>query len=327
MTGRCAVSTFKIPEPDLQIEFYHRLQKIRASYLLDALLAAISGLEIGRIDEELRELVSNSSLQKMAGWGLRGEILFPVPYVLENHPTLLGYYRLLLGFSQKEFYGKRYGFSPFKTMEESGKMTAAHLNSLRQLCQALCRSSEMLAGGIGELSQKSVHELTLLTVGPQLRGGVLNKLGSRATRQVFELIQGLVTNAVVSTGRKSIKLKNAAGRVVRVEFASDPDICIREELPSGNPRNLVAIEIKGGKDNSNIHNRIGEAEKSHQKALKEGFVECWTIVGVTDLNMELARKETPTTDRFYHLDRLIDNTSGEFADFRENLLSRVGISD
>jgi hypothetical protein len=32
----------------------------------------------------------------------------------------------------------------------------------------------------------------------------------------------------------------------------------------------VAVEIKGGKDYSNIHNRIGEAEKSHQKAKKEG---------------------------------------------------------
>jgi hypothetical protein len=89
----------------------------------------------------------------------------------------------------------------------------------------------------------------------------------------------------------------------------------------------VAIEIKGGKDYSNIHKRIGEAEKSHQKARKEGFVECWTIVGISDLNMELAKKESPTTDRFYHLDRLADEISDEFADFRENLLSRVGISD
>jgi hypothetical protein len=321
------VSTFKIPQPDLQIEFYHRLEKIRGTHLLDALLSVVSTLEIPQIDHQLRELVSSSSLQKVAGWGLRGEIVFAVPYILQNQPTILGYYRLLLGFSQKEFYGQRYGFARFKAMEESGRLTSNHLNALRELCQALCGSSELLVAGIRGLSQKPVHELTLLTVGPQLRGGVLNTLGSRATRRVFDLIDSLVTNAVISSSQKSFKLQNAAGRVVRVEFASDPDICIREELPSGRSRNLVAIEIKGGKDYSNIHNRIGEAEKSHQKARKEGFVECWTIVGISDLNMELAKKESPTTDRFYHLDRLADEASEEFDDFRENLLSRVGISD
>ena len=123
-----------------------------------------------------------------------------------------------------------------------------------------------------------------------------------------------------------MEIRNASGRKVRVEFAADPDICIREEFPSGRFRNLVAIEIKGGKDYSNVHNRIGEAEKSHQKAKKEGYVECWTLVGVTDLEMVLARKESPTTDRFYHIDQVIDLSSEEAEDFRENLLARVGIS-
>jgi hypothetical protein len=86
----------------------------------------------------------------------------------------------------------------------------------------------------------------------------------------------------------------------------------------------VAIEIKGGRDHSNIHNRIGEAEKSHQKARKQGYVECWTLVGVADLNMELAERESPTTDRFYHIDRITDEAEEEFEDFRENLLSRLG---
>jgi hypothetical protein len=321
------VSPFKIPEPDLQVEFYHRLEIIRKKYLIEALLAAVSKLEIPRIDQNLRELVSNFALQRVAGWGLRGEIVFAIPYILENEPTLLGYYRLLLGFSQKQFYGGRYGFAPLRPMEDAGRLTSNHLSLMCELCQALCGSAELLIAGIGKLSQPSVHELTLLTVGPQLRGGVLNTLGSRATRQVFELIDSLVTNAVVASSPKSIKLQNAAGRVVRVEFASDPDICIREELPSGRSRNLVAIEIKGGRDYSNIHNRIGEAEKSHQKARQEGFVECWTIVGIADLNIELAKKESPTTDRFYHLERLIDQTSEERVDFRENLLSRLGVSD
>lgn len=319
------MTDFTIPKPDLQIEFFYRLAEIRASFLLDALFAVVSELEIPEIDKELCSLVSGSALQKVAGWGLRGEIIFPVPHVLRNQPRLLGYYRLLLGFSQKQFYGDRYGFASFKRMEDKGSLSANHEDRLRQFCHALCGSAELLIAGTGQLSRDLVHELTLLTLGPQLRGSVLNVFGSRATRRVFELIESMVGSAVVSSSQKWLKLQNAAGRVVRIDFSNDPDICLREELPSGKFRNLVAIEIKGGMDYSNIHNRIGEAEKSHQKARKDGYVECWTMVGVVDLNVELARKESPSTDRFYLIDRISDGESEEFEDFRENLLSRLGI--
>ena len=319
------MTSFRVPEPDLQIEFHRKVEAIRETWLIDALLSTVSRLEIPQIDRELAEFVSPPSMREVAGWGLRGEILFAVPCVLESNPALLGYYRLLLGFSQKQFYGDRYGISPFKGMEDTGRLSAASRADLNELCQTLCRSAELLVEGTGELSRQAVHELTLLTLGPQLRGGALNRLGSRATRRVFDLISSLTAPAIVASRQRSIEMRNAAGRTVRVEFASDPDICIREQLPSGKFRNLVAIEIKGGRDCSNVHNRIGEAEKSHQKARKDGYVECWAIVEVRDLDLALARRESPTTDRFYHLERIVDETSGEFEDFRENLLSRVGI--
>ena len=319
------MSPFCVPEPDLQIEFHRRLGVLRESVLMDALLSTVSRLEISRIDRELAEFAAPAALQEVAGWGLRGEILFAVPYVLESRPSLLGYYRLLLGFSQKQFYGDRYGFGPFKSMEDAGHLSTGNRAALEELSRMLCLSAQLLLEGTGRLSQLSVHELTLLTLGPQLRGGAPNRLGSRATRRVFDLISSLTEPAIIVSRQRSIEMRNAAGRSVRVEFASDPDICIREELPSGRFRNLVAIEIKGGRDYSNVHNRIGEAEKSHQKARKDGYVECWTIVGVRDLDLGLARRESPTTDRFYHLDRIADESSEEFEDFRENLLSRVGI--
>ncbi len=320
------MSQFKIPKPDLQITFYHRLREIRKTYLLDALLYVVAKLEIPTIDKELSKFVSKSALQKIAGWGLRGEIVFAVPYILKKSPELLGYYRLLLGFSQKQFYSGQYGFGPFKPMEEKGRLSEHNEVALSNLCRAMCGSAEHLIQGVDQLSQKSVHDLTLLTLGPQLRGGVLNLLGTRATRKVFKLINSIVAPAVVSATDRSIDIQNAAGRAVKVEFASDPDICIREELPSGKFRNLVAIEIKGGRDYSNIHNRIGEAEKSHQKARKEGYVECWTMVGISDLDMRLAKRESPSTDRFYHIEQITDEGTTEFEDFKENLLSRVGIS-
>lgn len=319
------MSQFKIPKPDLQITFFHRLKEIRKTFLLNALLSVVATLQIPKVDAELRNFVSNRSLQKVAGWGLRGEIVFPVPCILHANPKILGYYRLLLGFSQKQFYGAQYGFGPLKAMEDKGLLSASNEAALSDLCKTLCASAEFLVQGVDELSHESVHELTLLTLGPQLRGGALNILGTQATRRVFDLISSIVKSSVVSETDRSLEIENAAGRPVKVEFASDPDICIREELPSGSFRNLVAIEIKGGRDYSNIHNRIGEAEKSHQKAKKQGYVECWTMVGVLDLDMTLARRESPTTDRFYLIERITDKGEPEFEDFRENLLSRVGI--
>jgi hypothetical protein len=258
------VNRLKIPEPDLQISFYHRLQEIRHTCLIDALLSTVAHLKIPKIDRQLGEFVSDAGLQKVAGWGLRGEIIFPIPYVLKENPCLLGYYRLLLGFSQKQFYGDRYGFAGFKSMEEQGKLSSPNTDRIKGLCRALCGSAEILVVGIENLFREMVHELTLLTLGPQLRGSALNVLGHKATRRIFELIQTLLSSGVIAEGERSMEIRNAAGRKVRVEFASNPDICIREQLPSGRFRNLVAIEIKGGKDYSNVHNRIGEAEKSHQ---------------------------------------------------------------
>jgi hypothetical protein len=319
------VRKLRVPEPNLQISFYHRLEEIRRTHLVDALLATVADLQITRIDQQLSDLAPHSGLRKVAGWGLRGELVFAVPCVLAANPRLLGYYRLLLGFSQKQFYGDRYGIAPFKSMEERGQITPVNMPRLNDFCKALCASAEALVENVQHLSKETVHELTLLTLGPQLRGGALNILGYRATRKVFDLISSLLSEEAVAEGERSLEVRNAAGRLVRVEFAADPDICIREKLPSGKFRNLVAIEIKGGRDYSNIHNRIGEAEKSHQKARKEGYVECWTMVGVAQLDMDLARRESPTTDRFYHIDRIVDSSSEEAEDFRENLLSRIGI--
>jgi len=320
------VNNLIIPIPDLQISFYHRLEEIRKTYLLAALRSTVKQLKIAKIDSQLKALVSNDGLQKIAGWGLRGEIIFATPYILEENPKLLGYYRLLLGFSQKQFYGSRYGFGRFKSMEDSGRLTKTNSADMEDFCKILCASAELLLAGIGKLSQVVVHDLTLLTLGPQLRGGALNVLGDKATQKIFKLINSLLSSGIVSETKRSMEVINASGRTIKIEFASDPDICIREQLPSGRFRNLVAIEMKGGRDYSNIHNRIGEAEKSHQKAKYQGYVECWTIVGVTGLDKDKARRESPTTNRFFHLDRIIDPKNEEAEDFRENLLTRVGVS-
>ena len=118
---------------------------------------------------------------------------------------------------------------------------------------------------------------------------------------------------------------SAAGRVYRIEFAPDPDIAIRQVLQDGTYRNRIAIEIKGGTDFSNIHNRLGEAEKSHQKAKGEGYTQFWTVINVSEVELPVWRRETPTTNELFYLEQIADVRSNEHARFREYLISEIGI--
>lgn len=92
-----------LPRPTLQVEFSVSLAAARKAYLLDALSEAIGKLDIPSLDKQLAQLVPHEFIQGLASAGLRAELLFPVPLVFDANPRLLGYYRLLLGFSQKAF--------------------------------------------------------------------------------------------------------------------------------------------------------------------------------------------------------------------------------
>src|SRR5438132_9906409 len=142
----------------------------------------------------------------------------------------------------------------------------------------------------------------------------------------INLGQQIVGHAVQSTTETRLELMNASRRKVIITFSSDPDISIFEEISANKLKNVVAIEIKGGADKSNIWNRLGEAEKSHQSAKQRGFVEFWTIYNVPGLNLTKAREKSPTTNRFYSLLDLSSPGTEGFADFRDRLVSLVGIS-
>jgi len=126
---------FPVLIPTLQIGFYQRLQRAKKNYLLPALFAQVGALEIGVLDKQLLEFAGNDKLAFVARHGLRGELLFPVPYLLSARPALIGYYRLLLGFSQKQFY--RGVFGKFKRMENTGEITDATEALLPSLCRSL----------------------------------------------------------------------------------------------------------------------------------------------------------------------------------------------
>lgn len=141
----------RIPAPELQVDFALALEQIRAAYLQDALRAAVSSLDVRTIDVELAQLAPPSALSDLAARGLRGELLFATPGILRVSPRLLGYYRLVLGFSQKAFYGFP-GVGLFKSMEEKGSLRPGHDASLQPLCLALAPVSAALLTGIGARS-------------------------------------------------------------------------------------------------------------------------------------------------------------------------------
>lgn len=121
-----------------------------------------------------------------------------------------------------------------------------------------------------------------------------------------------------------IRIRNTSGRMVAIRFASDPDIEIVEQMRRGTSRGLVSIEIKGGEDASNIHNRIGEAEKSHQKAKQRGYFEFMTILNVEVDHVKL-KQESPTTSHFFNLAKLSNPLTEEYQQFVELVASIISI--
>jgi hypothetical protein len=69
---------------------------------------------------------------------------------LEKKPTLVGYYRLLLGISQKRFYRKGTDMGPFKSMETRGLFNPKKRPSLERFCTVM---ADNLAELVRQISQ------------------------------------------------------------------------------------------------------------------------------------------------------------------------------
>jgi len=311
-----------IIDPSVQVEFYYKLKELKEKYLFEALRKTISQLDIAIIDRELIEYVESSRLNQLATYGLRGETFFPIPCLLKKNPYLLGYYRLLYGFSQKEMYSKR-GYGRFKRLEERGIIPSALEPEIEILCRSLISSGYNIVSALDHISPEIIRELQLLTIGPQLRGGRNTQVGLTATKDVFNFLKELVKEYTIETTPNLIIIKNNSERLITIQFANDPDICIDEHF-GDEVIHLVAIEIKGGADISNIHNRVGEAEKSHQKAKGEGYSQFWTMIRV-EIDYDTLKKESPSTTKFFHIDKIQEDGSHENKEFKKHFASQLNI--
>ena len=313
------------PTASRQLAFHQLLVAARKTWLMDALGEALAEINPSRIKNELTTFVPEDAQRILAAAGIRDEHVFPTPIILETKPTLLGYYRLLLGVPQKSFYRSATGMSRFRSMERRGVLNASQKEMLPPLCRALGEGlAELVRQMSPGISQRDVAELPLLTLGAQFQGSNNNIIGKQAVLDAFLSIREIVKDHIIEEQETKVVLKNSAGRKVVIALAADPDVRIQEEF-SGKLQNKVAIEIKGGTDNSNAHNRAGEAEKSHQKAKNEGFRDFWTIIATRGLDTEKLKRESPTTNSWFDAAQVLGREGEDWDEFRNRLAGQVGI--
>jgi hypothetical protein len=314
------------PTPSRQLAFHQLLVAARTLWLKDALAAAVRLVDPAALKAELAATVPTDVQQLLAGAGIRDEQVMPTTTVLTAEPRLLGYYRLLLGVPQKSFYSSATGYGHFKKMESHGTLTTKAQAALPILVADMVDAMSELVRQISPaMTPRDVDELPILTLGSQFQGANNNTIGKQATGDVFEAIRDVVAPYVTSETETSLELRNAAGRLVVISLAADPDVRVEETFGETEPRRLLAIEIKGGTDRSNAHNRAGEAEKSHQKAKADGFRDFWTIIALKGLDLHTLRSESPTTSLWFDATQILGRLGPHWDDFVSRFAGEVGI--
>src|SRR4051812_45732932 len=95
---------FTAPTASRQLSFHQMLVAARKTWLIDALSGALNSVDPSVVKSEITKYVPSDVQKLLAASGIRDEYVFPVPSILREKPTLIGYYRLLLGIPQKSFY-------------------------------------------------------------------------------------------------------------------------------------------------------------------------------------------------------------------------------
>jgi len=313
------------PSPARQVQFHQLLVAARKQWFMDALSEALRAIDQRTIKQQIGEYVPDEAQRALAAAGIRDEHVFPVPAVIERMPSLVGYYRLLLGSPQKRFYTGATGMGRFKSMEERGTMTKGTHAMVPDFCRAMAGPLSELVQQIPNITGRDLQELPVLTYGAQLQGSNNTRIGKEAMKNVFMAIGTLVEKYIVEQKEKQYVLKNSSGRMVTVSLASDPDVSVLELMPDNQPHNKVAIEVKGGTDVSNAHNRAGEAEKSHLKAKKKNFRDFWTIISKKSMDMATLQSESQTTTEWFDVTEILARSGPDWDNFRQRLATAIGI--
>lgn len=318
----------KLPAPTKQLQVHQMLLVFRKTVLHDALRAALADVDPVAVAAEMAQYAPADGRKVLASAGIRDEEVFMVPSVLKKAPRLLGYYRLVLGVPQKQFYRADTGVGSFSAMETRGVIPPRVADRIDELCTAM---NEVLGSLVAQLAPtitpEDLAQLPLLVLGVQVDGVLRNTIGATATAGVFDALERVIagTGVVVTRSKdgRRLSLINAAGRIVTVKLASDPDAVIEEKIGT-KTHFKVAIEIKGGTDASNAHNRAGEAEKSHQKVSKKAS-DFWTIISLKGLDIDMIKRESPTTQQWFDVSEVLAGNGLTWQQFEDRVIVACGI--
>jgi hypothetical protein len=210
-------------------------------------------------------------------------------------------------------------------MEVNGRLSEAQKEALPIFCEAMAKGlADLVRQMSPRVTPRDVSEMPLLTIGSQFQGSNNNTIGKRAAQRVFSAISEIVKPFTTKREQRKLTLRNAAKRTVLITLMSDPDVCVQEHFGQ-ELHNKVALEIKGGTDKSNAHNRAGEAEKSHVKARKLGFRDFGTIIAKKGLDMQRLQRESPTTTSWFDVSQVLGREGEDWEEFRSRLAGEVGI--
>lgn len=318
---------FDLPPLGKQVYFAAFLARVRKTSLHVAVRDAAKRVNPKVLRDEITTYAPSDGLQIIQGTGIRDEEVFATPTMLRTAPGTLGYYRLLLGISQKQFYTTKTGLNVFAAMEMRQVVSDAADPLIEDLCTAL---NDAMAVLIHQLPQPTlridIDQLPLLTLGAQADGSWRGQIGQKATRGVFDAMKTVVKNQgkPYTETEVSITVVNNSKREVTLALAPDPDVVIREDV-QGSLVYKAAIEIKGGADYANLHNRVGEAEKSHQKARSDAAQDCWTVIDLNRADLTVLKRESPTTREWLDLNEVLTQSGPGWKRLVTLTISAMGI--
>lgn len=199
--------SFRPPSASRQLGFHQLLVVAPKKYFMDALSDAPSSLDPNKIKEQISEYLPADVQRLRAATALRDEYVSPVPAVIEAKPTLIGYYRLLLGAPQKSVYKGSTGIALFKRMEEAGTISRKQQAREPDFCSAMSIPLAELVRQIPNFTDRDLRELPLLTFGSQLQGSNNTQIGKRAMQEVFVAITEILARAITEKEAKKLTLK------------------------------------------------------------------------------------------------------------------------
>lgn len=319
------VANLNPPNAAQQANIHQLLLTARKVWLSDALRGAMADVDQTTLRNQVTAYVPVAAQRVLATAGIRDEAMFPLPVVLEARPSLVAYYRLLLGVSQKRFYKASTGMTPFKKLEQGAPLSEGLRTQLHDYCIAMCGAiAELVIQADSTLESRDVEDLQLLTLGSFYYGSLNNKIGQAATLGVFTAITEIVEPFVQSRSSTELALEMPDGRRFRIVVAGDPDMRIVESLDD-TELPVVSIEIKGGTDKANAYNRGGEAEKSHQAAKQRGFEVCWTVIHTANVDIDKLYQGSPTTNAWFDTNEVIAHTGNDWQRFQNHMRITLGL--